>query len=55
MTAEWMACLAQGRYDDYLKDEWKTRPPKCNRKSGHEGPHRLYAHGALVKAEWEDR
>ena len=29
-----------------------VRYPRCNRPSGHAGPHREYAKDAAIKAEW---
>ena len=41
-----------------LKD-WKVQgatrpiyPPRCNRSSGHAGPHRTYQRNAAIRAEW---
>ena len=41
-----------------LKD-WNTQgatrpiyPPRCNRASGHDGPHRTYKRNAGIRAEW---
>jgi hypothetical protein len=53
------ACRQSGR-----RGRWKSwalhahpyladRAPVCNRKRGHEGPHRTYDANARIHAEWE--
>ncbi len=48
------ACLAVGTVFDWTEGHRQYRP-KCNRPTGHEGPHRRYARDALVLAEWFTR